>query len=477
MLKKYFGSRKKFRSLSSQQSHPHKKDQALSRNLSWPHLIALGVGAIVGTGIYTLVGVGADRAGPAVVIAFIIAGLICATAALGYAELSTLIPEAGGAYTYAYMAIGRHMAWIVGWSLILEYSLASSTVAVGWSAYLVGWLHSFGIDLPAALLAGPHDGGIINLPAVIVALSIALLLTAGAKESATLTLALVILKLSALVLFVVLTMPAFHFEYYHPFMPYGFVSHISPDGKVRGVMAAAAILFFAFYGFDTVATAAEETKNPKRDLTIGIIGSMTISVLIYIGVAACLLGAAPFTEFIKSGEPLALILRNLHHETAAKWIAAAALIALPSVIMAMIYGQSRVFFVMARDHLLPPFLAKVNKHGTPSQVTLFTGIIIALIAGFFRLDELAELANAGTLVAFIAVGLSLIILRVREGERTRRFSCPFPFVIGSVTVIGCLYLFTSLPLHTTIRFLLWNAIGLVFYGSYNLYKRKKQKSL
>ncbi|MFT9100044.1 MAG: amino acid permease [Zymomonas mobilis subsp. pomaceae] len=468
MFIKYFGMRKKINNFSSQ-----KKNSILSRTLSWPHLVALGVGAIVGTGIYTLAGVGADRAGPAVIIAFVIAGLVCATAALGYAELSTLIPEAGGAYTYAYSAIGRHIAWVVGWSLILEYSLASSTVAVGWSAYLVGWLQSFGVMLPPMLLTGPHDGGLINLPAVIVALSIAILLTAGAKESATLTLILVIIKLLALVLFVVLTLPAFNLNYYHPFMPYGFGSTLSPDGKVRGVMAAAAILFFAFYGFDTVATAAEEAKEPKRDLTIGIIGSMLISTLIYVGVAAALLGAAPFSSFIKSGEPLALVLRGLGHEMAAKWIAAAALIALPSVIMAMIYGQSRVFFVMARDRLLPPSLATVNKQGTPSRVTLFTGIIIALIAGFFRLDELAELANAGTLLAFITVGLSLIILRFREPDRPRRFSCPLPYWIGSITILGCLYLFASLPLHTTLRFLLWNAIGLVFYASYTVYKRRK----
>ncbi len=254
----------------------------LRKSLGWPHLVALGVGAIVGTGIYTLTGVGADRAGPAVILAFLIAGAVCACAALAYAELATLIPTSGSAYTYTYSVVGETLAWIVGWSLILEYSVACSAVAVGWAAYLVGWLQAAGIALPAALLAGPHAGGIINLPAVLVALTVARMLIAGTRESATLNIVLVVIKLTALAAFVAArrcppSMP----RNLTPFMPYGFGSNVDADGTTRGVMAAAAIVFFAFYGFDAVATSAEEAKNPGRDLTIGIIGSMAMCTLIY----------------------------------------------------------------------------------------------------------------------------------------------------------------------------------------------------
>jgi APA family basic amino acid/polyamine antiporter len=325
---------------------------ALAKTLSWPHLIALGVGAIVGTGIYTLTGVGAERAGPAVILAFAIAGAVCACAALAYAEMATLIPAAGSAYTFSYVALGEQLAWIVGWSLILEYSLACSTVAVGWSGYLVGWIESAGIHLPHMLLVGPHGGGLVNLPAVLVALGVMGLLVAGTRESATLNIVLVIIKLVALSIFVIMALPAFQGHNLHPFMPYGFGS-TEIGGEKRGVMAAAAIVFFAFYGFDAVATSAEEAKNPGRDLTIGIVGSMLVCTLIYMAVAISAIGALPFQQLANSPEPLALVLRSLGQPMAAHLIALAAVIALPSVILVMMYGQSRVFFVMARDGLLP----------------------------------------------------------------------------------------------------------------------------
>ena len=273
------GERKSLESVTVQE-----EQHRLRKTLSWPHLIALGVGAIVGTGIYTLTGVGADRAGPAVILSFAIAGAVCACAALAYAEMATMIPAAGSAYTFSYVALGEGLAWIVGWSLILEYSLACSTVSVGWSGYLVGWIESAGVHLPRTILAGPHDGGVVNLPAVLVALSIMGLLIAGTRESATLNILLVAIKLTALAMFVALAFPVFDSSHLHPFMPYGFGSTES-GGKKHGVMAAAAIVFFAFYGFDAVATSAEETKNPGRDLTIGIIGSMVACTAIYMLVA------------------------------------------------------------------------------------------------------------------------------------------------------------------------------------------------
>lgn len=447
-------------------THDAEHDRTLRKTLSWPHLIALGIGAIVGTGIYTLTGVGADRAGPAVILSFAIAGAVCACAALAYAEMATLIPTAGSAYTYTYSVIGEPIAWIVGWSLILEYSLACSTVAVGWSAYLVGWIEAAGLHLPAMLLSGPHGGGVINLPAVLVALAIAGMLIAGTRESATLNIVLVIIKMTALALFVALALPAFSGAHFEPFMPYGFTSHVE-GGATRGVMAAAAIVFFAFYGFDAVATSAEEAKNPGRDLTIGIIGSMAACTLIYIAVALAAIGAVDYVALGKSSEPLAYVLRMVDQPVAAWAIGLAALVALPSVILVFMYGQSRIFFVMARDGLLPHGLSRVSaRTGSPALITGVTGVFVALIAGFFRLDEIAELANAGTLLAFIAVAACMMVLRKRMPELPRVFRCPVPYLIGTLAILGCVYLMFSLPTHTLTRFLGWNVIGLVFYLLY-----------
>ena len=450
----------------------HEKGRSLKPTLSWPHLIALGVGAIVGTGIYTLTGVGAERAGPAVILSFIIAGAVCACAALCYAELATLIPTAGSAYTYTYSVVGEVFAWIVGWSLILEYSLACSAVSVGWSGYLVGWIQSVGIHLPPALLSGPHTpGGIVNLPAVVVALTVMGMLIGGTRESATLNIILVIIKLVALAVFVALALPAFNSANLHPFMPYGFGSHVVGSGT-KGVMAAAAIVFFAFYGFDAVATSAEEAKNPSRDLTIGIIGSMLLCTTIYILVALSAIGALHYTILGNSPEPLALVLRSLNHPLASHLVALAALVALPSVVLVMMYGQSRIFFVMARDGLLPRRLSLVSKRGSPVIITALTGIAVALVAGFFRLDEIAELANAGTLLAFIAVGACVMILRRDRPDLPRVFKTPAPYLVGTLAILGCLYLLISLPAMTLERFVIWNVIGLVAYFAYG-----KRKSL
>ncbi|MGC1302500.1 MAG: amino acid permease [Caulobacteraceae bacterium] len=445
-------------------------NRRLTPTLSWPHLVALGIGAIIGTGIYTLTGVGADRAGPAVILAFAIAGAVCACAALAYAELATLIPASGSAYTYAYSVLGEGLAWIVGWSLVLEYSVTCSAVAVGWSAYATGVLKSYHVGIPHWLLVGPHDGGLVNLPAVLIALAVMSLLIKGVKESATLNIVLVVIKLAALLAFVALTLPAVKAGNYHPFMPYGFASH-TVDGRVRGVMAAAALVFFAFFGFDAVSTSAEEVKNPKRDLVIGILGSMVICTVFYMVVAACAVGAWPFQDFARDGEPLAFVLRSLNHPLAATLVAAAAVVALPSVIMVMMYGQTRVFFVMARDGLLPRGLSVIAPgRGAPVKLTLLVGFFVAVIAGFFRLDEIAELSNAGTLLAFICVCVCVLVLRVRRPDLKRVFRCPIAWVIAPLAVLGCLYLMISLPAATLIRFVIWNLIGLGVYFTYGRHK-------
>src|SRR5690348_8968403 len=335
------------------------EEHRLRQSLSWPHLVALGVGAIVGTGILTLIGVGAGKAGPAVILSFAIAGAICACAALAYAEVATMIPASGSAYTYSYVVFGELIAWMIGVALILEYTLVVSAVAVGWSGYAAGFLKSIGLGLPDALIQGPELGGVLNLPAIFIIWVVAALLMAGTRESATLNAILVVIKMAALALFIAVALPVFNADHFHPFMPFGFPKS-GASGSEVGVMAAAAIIFFAFYGFDAIATAAEEAKNPGRDLSIGIVGSMLLCVIIYMAVAATAIGAISYTRFANSPEPLALILRELGQGGSATYLAASAVIALPTVILAFFYGQSRIFFVMARDGLLPRSLARVS---------------------------------------------------------------------------------------------------------------------
>lgn len=448
-------------------SHELPAHQQLTRTLSWPHLLALGVGAIVGTGILTLIGVGADRAGPAVLLSFGIAGLICACAALAYAEMATMMPASGSAYTYSYAVLGEIIAWVVGWSLILEYSLVVSAVAVGWSGYANGFLTGIGVQLPLALSAGPALGGIVNVPAVLIIGVVAGLLMQGTRESATLNATLVLVKIATLILFVAVALPHFTPDHLQPFMPFGFTKTMGPDGVERGVMAAAAIIFFAFYGFDAISTAAEEAKRPERDLAIGIVGSMVLCTIIYIVVAAAAVGALPYTGFAKSPEPLALILREIGSPSVATLVAAAAVIALPTVLLAFLYGQSRIFLVMARDGFLPNSLASVDpKRGTPVRITLITAVLVAIIAGVMPIDSIAALANAGTLAAFIAVSVAMLVLRRRDPGAVRTFRTPLAWVVGPVAVLGCLYLFYSLPAQTQVYFLIWNIIGLAVYFGY-----------
>jgi APA family basic amino acid/polyamine antiporter len=439
-------------------------EHRLHRSLGWPHLVALGVGAIVGAGILALIGTGAAKAGPAVILSFAIAGIICAAAALAYAEMATMIPASGSAYTYTYVVIGELIAWIIGWSLILEYSLVVSAVAVSWSEFAVPLLNGV-VDFPRSLSVGPDGGGIVNLPAIFIVAVVAALLLAGTRESASLNALLVVLKIVALIVFVAVALPYFDAGNFRPFMPYGFEKSGVPGQEV-GVMAAAAIIFFAFYGFDAIATAAEEAKNPGRDLAIGIVGSMLICVVIYIAVAAAAIGALSYSEFANSGEALALILRKLGHPWTAAFVAGTAVIALPTVILAFFYGQSRIFFVMARDRLIPPTLARVSGRGAPVRITLFTAIVVGALAGFVPLGQLAALANAGTLAAFIAVCVCMLIMRRRAPDAPRKFRTPFAWPVGIFGILGCLYLLYSLPRTTQIYFLCAHAVGLLIYFAY-----------
>ena len=437
----------------------------LKQSLSWPHLVALGVGAIVGTGILTLIGVGAGKAGPAVILSFAIAGIICACAALAYAEVATMIPASGSAYTYSYVVFGELLAWMVGVALILEYTLVVSAVAVGWSGYAAGFLQSVGLGLPQSLIQGPELGGVINVPAIFIIWVVAALLMAGTRESAILNAILVVIKLAALALFIAVALSAFNSAHFEPFMPYGF-PRSGPAGSEVGVMAAAAIIFFAFYGFDAIATAAEEAKNPSRDLAIGIVGSMALCVLIYMVVAAAAIGAVSYTRFANSPEPLALILRQIGQPWAAQILGVSAVIALPTVILAFFYGQSRIFFTVARDGLLPGSLAQVSSRGTPVRITIFTALVTSIFAGLIPLDAIAALANAGTLAAFVAVCAAMLVLRRREPDRERRFRAPAATLVGVAGILGCIYLFISLPTRTQILFFVAQGIGVLLYFLY-----------
>lgn len=449
---------------------PAPSDNALARSLSWPHLVAMGVGAIVGTGILTLIGIGADKAGPAVLLSFLIAGLVCVCAALCYAEMASTITISGSAYAYSDAVLGKTVAWVVGWSLILEYSLVVSAVAVSWSGYAAPLLHDW-LRLPMALMQGPHAGGIGNFPAVTIIAVVGAMLLVGTRKSATLNLVLVVIKLSALALFVWVALPHFDAANLEPFSPYGFARDMGDDGVERGVMAAAAIIFSAFYGFDAIATAAEETRNPKRDLAIGILGAMLACAAIYTIIALAALGATHFSGFANSPEPLAWILREIGQPGAAHFLAVTAVLTLPTMILAFFYGQSRIFFVMARDGLLPRGLARVSGGGAPVRITLFTGAIVGTIALLFPLDEIIALANAGTLVAFSAVAICMLVLRRRAPDMPRGFRTPLPWVIGPVAIVGCLYLLVSLPQKTQLWFLVWNLVGM---GVYLLYGRRRR---
>jgi APA family basic amino acid/polyamine antiporter len=465
----------------------HEEHHQLRKTLSWPHLIALGVGAIVGTGIYTLTGLAAGLAGPGMIWSFVICGVLCAAAALCYAEMATMVPAAGSAYTFSYTALGELLAWVVGWALVLEYAVGASAVAVGWSNHAQEFMVTHHFPLPANLTNGMDVYGLvtgqvafeparalINLPAAFIVLVVTALLAMGTRESATVNFILVMVKLAALIMFVIIALPHFDANNLKPIAPFGWGATAHPDGKNYGILGAAGLVFFAFYGFDAVSTAAEETKNPKRDMTIGIVGSMVLCTAIYVAVAACALGAMYYTGWANNGAPLVVVLKFLNQPQAAGWLTAAVMIAIPTVILVLLYGQSRIFFAMARDGLLPQAVARVNpKTKTPLLMTMIVGGIVALVAGLFKLDQIAEMANAGTLIAFVGVSLSVIVLRLRQPDRERLFKVPLWWLVAPFCVIGCAYLFAVGLTHLTkVLCLVWAGIGLVIYFLYGVHKSK-----
>jgi len=464
--------------------------KGLQRSLGAFQLTLLGIGAVIGTGIFVLTAEAAQKAGPAMTISFVIAGFVCAVAALCYSELAAMVPVSGSAYTYTYAVMGELLAWMVGWALILEYAVGASAVAVGWSGYAVGLLKSWGVDFPTALAVGPSQGGVINLPAVVISLLVTGLLIVGTKESARFTSALVAVKVVALTVFVVLTFPVLNGAHFEPFIPNGWGTY--------GVVGAAASIFFAYVGFDAVSTAAEETVNPQRNVPIGLIGSLLFCTVFYLLVAAGAIGAmgadpvrdaaghvlppgsaemaaqchsivaGGMTEpLVCSKEALAHVRRTIGYERIGDLMGVAAFIALPSVVLMMMFGQTRIFFVMARDGLLPERLSTVHeKFRTPYIVTIVTGVFVAIAAAFLPVGTLADYSNAGTLFAFAAVSLGVMILRKKDPSRPRPFRTPAVFVVAPLSIAGCALLFLNLNVESKLLFVSWTIIGLVVYFLY-----------
>src|SRR5437868_4403047 len=465
--------------------------KGLHRSLGAFQLTLLGIGAVIGTGIFVLTAEAAQKAGPAMMISFVIAGTVCAVAALCYSELASMVPVAGSAYTYTYAVMGELFAWMVGWALILEYAIGASAVAAGWSGYFVGLMKSWGIIIPPAIAAGPFGGGVFNLPAAVISGLVTILLIVGTKESARVNAILVLVKITALTIFCILTLPILKGNHFTPFIPNGWGTY--------GVVGAAASIFFAYVGFDAVSTAAEETRNPQRNVPIGLIGSLGICTIFYLLVAAGAIGAIgaqpvraalghPFPPgsieltnqcsaivahgvaqpLVCSREALAHVLRSVGYQRLGDMMGIAAFIALPSVVLMMMFGQTRIFFVMARDGLLPEKLASVHpKFKTPHVVTMITGVAVAFAAAILPVGKLADYSNSGTLFAFMMVAIAVLVLRKTDPGRKRPFRTPAVMIVAPLAIVGCLVLYFSLPLTAILILPIWGAIGLLLYFTYS----------
>jgi APA family basic amino acid/polyamine antiporter len=450
--------------------------RALRRSLTAFDLTLLGIGAIIGTGIFVLTGTAAaNQAGPAITMSYLAAGLACAFAALCYAEFASMIPIAGSAYTYAYATLGEIVAWMIGWDLILEYAVGSLTVAIGWSGYMQRLLAGFGLELPVALGA-PPPVGIINLPAVIITLLIMVLLVVGVRESARFNAVMVAIKVVAVLFFIAAGATYVEPANWTPFAPYGW----------PGIMAAAAVVFFAYIGFDAVSTTAEEAKNPQRDLPIGIIASLVICTVLYLVVGFVLSGIVPVVQFRANeaalpgvamvaqeesirflNAPVAYALAFIGQGWAAGLVSAGAVAGITSVLLVMLMSQPRIFFSMSRDRLLPPGVSKVHpRFGTPYITTIITCVLVAIFAGFTNIQAAGEMTSIGTLFAFVVVCAAVLVLRAKRPEAKRPFRVPLGPIFPVLGIISCAYLMLSLPIITWIRFLGWLDLGMIIYWLY-----------
>lgn len=440
----------------------------LKKAVGVTQLTAMGVGAIIGTGIFVVIGKGAGIAGPAVILSFVLAAVACAFSALSYAELASSIPVSGSAYTYTYATLGELVAWIIGWDLILEYGVSVAGIAVGWGGNLNAFLDAaFGYQLPDAIAKSPSEGGVFNLPAVFVVLAITFLLVRGVTESARVNLIMVVIKLTVLVFFLVVAFANFGTDHFTPFAPAG----------VDGVTAAAAIIFFAYIGFDAVSTGSEEARNPARDLPWAIIGSLLICTVFYVLTSIGALGIASPDQMKDSDAPLATALdKGAGIGWAAGILALGAVVAITSVVLVIFYGQTRIMFAMCRDGLMPRRLATVNqRYGTPARLTIGLGVLIAILAALVPLGTIVELVNIGTLFAFVLVNIGVIILRRTRPEMQRPYRVPWSPVLPIIGVAFAIYLMSDLPWETWVRFVVWLAVGLIIYAAYG-YRNSRLRS-
>jgi APA family basic amino acid/polyamine antiporter len=452
--------------------------QQLRRVLGPWDLTALGIGCIIGVGIFVLPGVeAAKHAGPGIILSFAIAAAACACAALCYAELAAMIPISGSAYTYGYATLGELPAWIIGWDLTLEYMVAACLVAIGWSAYFVNLvdntLRPWGIELPRSITSAPFDwndvshrfvatGAWINLPAVVILALLTALLVRGIRESSSVNVTIVILKVAVIVFFILLAVWHVKPGNWHPFMPFGF----------KGVMTAAAIVFLAYVGFDAVSTAAEEAINPQRDMPIGIMGSLAVATLLYMAVAAIMTGIVPYRE-LGVADPVALVLNHLDLRWASIVVSVGAIAGITSVLLVLLLGQPRILFAMSRDGLLPERLSHVHsRFKTPHVTTILTGAIVAVGAAILPITVVAELCSIGTLFAFLIVCAGVIVLRYSRPDIARPFRVPVFPLLPALGIVLCAYLMASLPATAWERFVVWLIIGLVIYV---LYSRRASK--
>jgi APA family basic amino acid/polyamine antiporter len=470
----------KTKSIERLMSDVEEGGKALKRSLTAWDLTLLGIGAIIGTGIFVLTGTAAaNQAGPAIMLSYLAAGLACAFAALCYAEFASMVPIAGSAYTYAYASLGEVVAWLIGWDLILEYAVGSMTVAIGWSGYMQRLLLGAGIELPTWMTAAPSvatPGTLINLPAVLIVLLMMSLLVIGVRESARFNAIMVAVKAAAILFFIAVGFTWVEPANWTPFMPYG----------TSGVLAAAAVVFFAYIGFDAVSTTAEEARNPRRDLPIGILASLVICTVLYLAVAAVLSGIVPVTQYRANADalpgmavadgtaitqflnaPVAFALALIGQDWASYLVSAGAVAGITSVLLVMLLSQPRIFFAMSRDGLLPKAVSTVHpKYRTPYITTIITCVIVAIVAGFTQIQVVGEMTSIGTLFAFLVVCAAVMVLRVQRPDAHRGFKVPGGSIIPVLGILSSLGLMLFLPVITWVRFLAWLDIGIFIYWFY-----------
>lgn len=450
-----------FRTKSVEDVIDRASKNSLKKTLGAFDLVLLGIGCTIGTGVFVLTGINAARyAGPAISISYLLAGIACMFAALVYTEFAAMTPVAGSGYTYCYIAIGEFVAWMVAWCLILEYAVCASTVASGWSGYFVGIMNSMGVGIPSYLTKTPFNGGIINLPATVISLFVGISLTLGTRESVIANRIMVAVKIITIFIFLLVATPHIKMENYADFFPFGW----------NGVITGAATIFFAYIGFDSVAGAAEETKNPNRDLPIGIIGSLLVCAFLYISVSLTLTGIINYSE-LNNPEPMAYALRQNGSNIGSALVGTGAIVGMVTAMLVMMYGQSRMLFVISRDGLLPKLFAKIHPTlNTPYISCLAVTVAVSLISGLIPINILGQITSLGTLIAFTVVSLGVIILRIKKPELRRPFKCPLIFIVAPIAMFGCGYLVYTLLLEVGKIFTIWVVVGALFYWFYGYRK-------